>query len=296
MLYDKQHVEKPTSSCKIYPIKTIVAFTALNSYYEAQISSDACINHFSLILSGKLSQYDYMSIFYLLSVATILCLHLRYCGIGDQQAEMLLTRCQDMVPSLKMLDLCSNSISHKGLEKLITIMKNINLTHFSAAGNPIGNAGIQLFSLKDLVQLNISCIGMTDVDTCALSEYFKVNNSLQSLEISDNDIKDNGLAGILNNLPNTLVRLIVSGCNLTYNSAVNICSILRINKTLKHLEISNNAIGDNGISAISNILCFNRTLIQLVACYCQFHSNGAQSIAKMLQTNTTLKYLDISKN
>ena len=172
-------------------------------------------------------------------------------------------------------------------------------THLSVAHNPIGDAGVQVFSLlmfKHLIQLNISDIGITEVGTCALSDYLKVNISLQSLEISHNSIKDNGLTGILNNLPSTLVRLIVSGCHLTHKGAVSIGKMLSINKTLKYLKISSNFIKDDGISAISDGLHINMTLIQLVARRCGFHSIGAESIAKMLQANKTLKYLDISSN
>ena len=274
------------------PMKIMEATVALNSLYEAQVSSDDCIDHLvSLYMSGHtLSQYDYTSIFYLVSVAPITCLHLRNCHIGDQQLEVLSATCR---PTLKVLDLCWNNITDKGVESLIRIT---NLTHFSAVHNPIGNAGIQVFSLKYLVQLNISIVGMTAVDTCALSRCFKVSNSLHSLEIGGNGVKDGGITGILNNLPSTLVRLVISGCDLTHNGAENISNILKMNKTLKHLEISSNSIGDDGILAISDSLCVNKTLIQLVACDCQFHSKGAESIAKMLQINETLKYLDISNN
>ena len=145
-------------------------------------------------------------------------------------------------------------------------------------------------------KLFLFSIDMTEVGTCALCECLKVNTSLQSLEISHNSIKDKGLTKILNNLPGTLVRLIVSGCHLTYNGAVSFGKKLKINKALKYLKISSNSIGDDGISAISDGLHINMTLIQLVARRCEFHSKGAKNVAKMLQANETLKYLDISSN
>ena len=299
LLHDKQQFERTTliyyNGVTEYPDKNIKAVVALNSMYEAQVSSDECKDHLvSLFISmHRLSQYDYVNILYLISVAPITCLHLRGCNIGDQRAEVLLARCRDLVPTLKVLDLCRNNITDMGIKSLV---KNTNLTHFSIACNPIGNAGIQLFSLKYLIQLNIFDIGMTVVDTIALNKSLKVSNALQSLEISGNDIKDSGLTGILSNIPGTLVRLVVSHCHLTYNGAVDISDILRINETLKHLEISNNSIGDDGISAISDILCVNKILLQLVACNCEFQSKGAESISKMLQANETLKYLDISNN
>ena len=277
-------------------MKNVNASVALNSIYEAQVSSDACIHQLvSLFVSSyTLSPYNYTSIFYLMSIAPITCLHLRGCNIEDEEVEELLARCKDFIPSLKVLDLYGNIITHKGIESIIK--SSTNLTHISAAFNPIGDDGIHLFSLKHLIQLNISDIRMTEeVGTCILDE-FSDNNSLQSLKISNNNIKDNGLTGILNNLPSTLVQLIVADCNLTYHGAVSIGKMLRVNETLKHLKISTNSIGDDGISAISDGLHVNRTLIQLVACNCEFHSKGAENVAIMLQANETLKYLDISRN
>ena len=218
--------------------KNPVVTTALSSFYEAQLS---CIHQlvFLFISGPSLSPHNYLSIFYLMSIVPITCLHLRSCDIGDQEAAELMTRCRDLIPTLKVIDLLGNNITHKGIENVVTIMKSItNLTRFSASRNPIHDAVIYLFSLQHLIQLNVGWIGMTEVGTHALNEYFKLNNSLQSLEISKNDIKDSGLTRILNNLPSTLVRLAISNCNLTYNGAVSIGEMLRINETLKHLEIS----------------------------------------------------------
>ena len=212
----------------------------------------------------------------------------------------MLTRCKNLKPLLKVLKLSNNDITHKGMESIVTIIKSsTNLSHFTVAQNPIEDDGIQLFSLlnlEHLIQLDISKINMTEVGICALDDYFKFNKSLQSLGISYNNIKDNGLTRMLCNFPSTLVRLRVKKCCLTCTGAVNISKVLRINKILKYLDISDNAVGDDGISAISDGLHNNTMLVQLLACSCQFHSKGATSISKMLQTNKTLKYLDISGN
>ena len=273
----------------------------LNSVYEAQLSSDFCkCEVLTLCLPVyDLHPYDCMSISYFMSIVPIAHLLLQHCRIGDQEAEML-ARWKDLKPSLKVLSLSYNNITHKGMESIVTIIKSsTNLTHFTVSRNPIDDDGIQLLSLlnlEHLIQLDISKINMTEVGTCALGDYFKFNKSLQSLNISYNNIKDNGLTRMLCNLPSTLVRLIVTKCCLTCTGAVNISKVLRVNKTLKYLDISDNPVGDDGISAISDGLHVNTTLIQLVACSCEFCSNGANSIAELLQTNKTLKYLDISRN
>ena len=279
----------------------IYTIAVVNSIYEAQLSYGCCkYGIYSLHISiDDLNLYDCMSISNSLSVVPFTHLFLKQCSIGDQKAEIL-ARAENLQTPLKVLDLTRNDITHKGMESVAKILKSsTNLTHFSVEHNPIGDGGIQLFlslKFKHLIQLNIRKIKMTEVGTSALSEWCKLNDSLQSLEISHNNITDNGLMRILDNLPGKLVRLIVNDCWLTYSGAVNIAKLLVINKTLKYLDISENNIGDDGISAISDSLHVNTTLIQLVAHSCQFQSKGAESVARMLQANKTLKYLDISDN
>ena len=279
----------------------IKIFIVLNSIYEAQLLSNFCKHEVkSLNLSGRtLRPYDCMSISYFMSIVPITHLFLIVCSIGDHEAEML-ARWKDLKPSLKVLDLSMNHITHKGLEGVVTIIKSChNLTHFSISKNPIGDDGIRLFSLlksAHLVHLNIGITNMTEVGTYALSEYFNLDKFLQSLDVSNNNIKDIGLTRILCSFPSTLVRLIATKCCLTCAGAVNISEVLRINKTLKYLDISKNAIGDDGISAISDSLHVNTTLIQLVACYCKFYGKGTESVGIMLRKNAKVKYLDISEN
>ena len=277
--------------------------TPLHSFYEAQLSSHVCRNNiYSLFMYVEtLCPYDYMSISYFVSIAATTHLILRKCHMGDQEAEIL-CRCKSKIPSLKVLDLSKNTMTHKGMESIVTIIKNsANLTHLSMAHNPIGNDGIQLFSnleFECLIQLNIRNIEITEVGAFALCDCLELNNSLQSLEISNNNIGDKGLTKILNTIPSTLVRVIASNCNLTCGGAENIGETLRTNKTLKFFEISKNSIGDKGISVISDNLHYkkNKTLIQLVVDSCEFHTKGAESIGKMLKANKTLKFLNISNN
>ena len=276
-------------------------YTVLKSIYEAQHSNITKQESYTLCLNwGRLLPYHCICISYFMSFAPIEHLHLQQCNIGDQEAEML-ARYRSFALSLKVVDLSDNSFTCKGIHFIMVniIQYSINLTHFLIAGNPICDDGINMFVLLHLqyiVRLDITNIKMTKVGAYALSKYLKINNSLESLEIGGNDINDDGLIKILNNLNHILVRLIVSDCHLSSNDAISISNMLRVNKTLKYLEISRNCIGDDGIKAISDSLHVNTTLIQLKAYYCNFHDEGAKCIAEMLHKNNSLKYLDISLN
>ena len=304
-----QYMQQLSLECKItewsdYSICTSGFYskciTALNSFYEAKLLPEFC-NHevISLYSSFHLRPYDCMSISYFMSIVPVKLLSLSKSHIGDQGAEML-ARWQNLKPSLILLDLYNNDMTHRGMESIVTIIKcSTNLTHLKISCNPIGDDGIQLFSLvklEHLIHLNVEKVGMTEVGACALGDWLECNNLLQSLVISENNINDNGLTKILNTIPSTLVRLIASHCNITCDGAKNIGEILRTTNTLKYLKIPNNPIGDDGISAISDNLHNDQTLIKLVADSCEFHSKGAESVGRMLEVNKTLKFLSISNN
>ena len=156
----------------------------LKSIYKAQLSLHVGkYEVLSLFVDGRsLRPYDCMSISYFMSVVPITHLLLCDCGIGDREAEIL-ARCKDLVVLLKVLDLSYNNVTHKGMESVVTTIKCcINLTHFSIAHNPVGDDGIQLFSLlklEQLIQLDIRDIKMTEVGTRTFGECFKFNRSLQ---------------------------------------------------------------------------------------------------------------------
>ena len=141
----------------------------LNCIYEArlQLSLDFSKHElFSLFITlHDLLPYDFMSISYLMSVFPIAHLFLRSCFIGDREAGML-ARCKHFIQSLKVLDLSYNNITHEGMKSVVAIIKSSpSLTHFAAFRNPIGDDGIQIFSLlklKHLIQLDLGFINCLD--------------------------------------------------------------------------------------------------------------------------------------
>ena len=236
----------------------------LNSIYEAQLLQFCKHEPPSLWLPIKqhLRPYDCMSISYFMSIVPIKYLFLRSSYMGDRGAEML-ARWQNLKSSLLLLDLGNNNMTHKGMESIVPIIQcSTNLTHLKVTNNPIGDDGIQLFSLvklEHLIHLNIAEVGMTEVGAGALGDWLECNNSLQSLVISNNNIKNNGITKILNTIPSTLVRLIASHCNITCDGAKNISEtlksitdVLERNKTLRKLDISGNHIGDDEMSRLEH--------------------------------------------
>ena len=97
-----------------------------------------------------------------------------------------------------------------------------------------------------------------------------------------------------------LTKLFLTHVNLfkTIKNGPVLTKMLRLNKTLTHLELSYNGLSDSGACCIFRGLQQNATLIHL-----NLRNNGitgckdtAQALNKLLQVNKTLTHLDLSEN
>ena len=92
LLQDKQLENTDFIDCNKIPVSNNEVIVVLNSIYEAQLSSHVCCKYKKAFLSIPcmgIGPYDCMSISYFMSIAPVTHLYLRYCFIGDQEAEML---------------------------------------------------------------------------------------------------------------------------------------------------------------------------------------------------------------
>eukprot|EP00808_Paulinella_micropora_P009145 g74483.t1 len=98
----------------------------------------------------------------------------------------------------------------------------------------------------------------------------KVNTTVQTLNIGDNNLGDKGAALV--------------------------AEAIKVNKTLQAVGLSSNNIGDDGAKAIGKALEVNSTLISINLEDNGIGPAGAQHIAKALEVNTTLTSLGLSTN
>ena len=280
--------------------------TAVTCIYEAQLSEHFKKNQEPLPLhrcGNDLNPYHCMALSFYMSVATVTCLNIPYCSIGDQGIKML-TRHSNSLASLEVVNLIGNGFTSKGLQLILKNIKNC-LTHILLTGNPIKDDGISdLLSahtkskLSHLIELDVTEIKMGETGAITLSKLLRVTKSLKSLNISSNDIGENGTVAIVESLKvnKTLIQLICSRCEITCSGAVSISDMLKKNRTLKHLGIYYNAIGNNGTTAIAEALFTNNKLKKLDMRYCDIGDDGARSLVKLLQTNKSLNELVIMHN
>ena len=79
--------------------------------------------------------------------------------------------------------------------------------------------------LLSIVLCNSDCIVTTGAS--CLGELLKVNNSLQVLDMRDNDIRDDGMSSVADGLQhnNTITKLDVSECKFSVKGSYSYCSV-----------------------------------------------------------------------
>lgn len=124
--------------------------------------------------------------------------------------------------------------------------------------------------LSDCIELDLTSMGLTDVEAEMLAEELKTNNVLEELVLAGNWIGPSG--------------------------AIALADALAENKHLHSLDLSNNNLNDEGASAIAEALRRNRVLEHLNLGRGNITSKGAGEIARMLDTNTRLHTLFLWHN
>ena len=84
--------------------------------------------------------------------------------------------------------------------------------------------------------------------------------------------------------------------NMTIEGGELISEIVRTNKTLQRLDLSNDALFDDGAVTISDGLKNNTTLLEINISHNNITNKGTKNITEAIQVNTILKKLNLSHN
>ena len=98
---------------------------------------------------------------------------------------------------------------------------------------------------------------------------------------------------------NSLVHFNLSNTRLvaTEDTAQALTTMLQVNKTLTHLDLSTNQkFSDSGAYCVCQGLQHNTTLVYLNLSYTEMTDKGAEYIAQAIESNCSLQILDISRN
>ena len=159
--------------------------------------------------------------------------------------------------TLKQLDVSSNHIDHLGehLKGGICHLKSLNIAY-----NSLGMDAAVLVTNTFLTELDLTHNSLHSKDLEKLSEALKLNASIKTLNISNNDI----------------------------NFAGSLVMALTVNYTLKNLDISQNSLKDGVVSFISNT-----RLVELDVSHNKIDATTAIKCFKAVKDNIYIKKLSL---
>ena len=137
-----------------------------------------------------------------------------------------------------------------------------------------------------------------NVDLTELMEHLRVNTTLTSLSLNENNIGEVGATQLADCLR---VNTTLKSLNLNYNhvgneGATQLADSLRVNSTLESLELHDNHIDVVGATQLAECLRVNATLTSLDLSANDIVAEGTAQLAECLRVNTTLTSLDLGFN
>ena len=145
-----------------------------------------------------------------------------------------------------------------------------------------------------------SCNSLTLSGDYGMKEYVnEINDSLQintkmwSLKLENMTNEGGEVVFEIIRTNKTLQNLYLSNNNFSNEGTKMIGKAIKVNKTLQKLDISHNSISDDGVAAISDGLKYNTSLQELNMSHNKITSLGAKFIAEAIQVNRTLHTLDL---
>nr|VDZ49639.1 paraflagellar_rod_component_putative/GeneDB:LmjF.36.4230 [Leishmania donovani] len=216
--------------------------------------------------------------------------------IDDAGLELLAEALQKNT-SLKVIELANCRITATGIQKLFAVLqKGICLVQeVNIANNNLDEGSVQYITaalranprLKTLnINVNPAISPASMQEIAGLTMVNRAPPQIRSvLPLIENNSKD-------------VVVLDFSGKGVTLDddSVWLLAQALRLNSTVRQLNLSHNSFGDTGASYLADYLADNRTMLELNLSSCTIGNRGAQNLCKALATNQALQSLDLSNN
>ncbi|XP_061133346.1 NACHT, LRR and PYD domains-containing protein 3-like isoform X3 [Syngnathus typhle] len=203
---------------------------------------------------------------------------LRWCKLSKKSCEALAS-VLSASRTLSHLDLSWNTLHDDGLEAL-------------AAGLAKPQCTLEVLELQWCRLSKKSCE--------ALASVLSSSRTLSHLDLSRNDLRDDGLEALAAGLAKpqcTLQVLELMNCKLSEKSCEALASVLSSSRTLSHLDLSANGLRDDGLEALAAGLAKPQCTLQVLRLYrCKLSKKSCEPLASVLSSSRTLSHLDLSAN
>ncbi|XP_070776478.1 NACHT, LRR and PYD domains-containing protein 14-like [Enoplosus armatus] len=246
-----------------FMVQRVRAFEGMQENFEMQVSTrcdERLLRHLPAVLKSKKAM-------------------LRFSNLTDKCCPALAAVLSTKVSYLRELDLGYNSISDSGVRKLVEGLSDQNCR---------------------LKTLRLQGCDVTSHACEHLATALILSLKLQELDLSMNQIGDDGLRHLANGLRSPECRLEtlkLSQCNIEQQGCYYLASALQENSShLKVLDLSINMVGDKGANELFK-KCDISQLTKLEMYHCGLTALSCRSIGEALKFETsTLVELNLSNN
>ncbi|XP_076133115.1 NACHT, LRR and PYD domains-containing protein 12-like [Alosa pseudoharengus] len=173
---------------------------------------------------------------------------------------------------LQTLRLAECKLSENSWKIVATVLQSPNsLIELDLSHNDLRDSGVQLLSMGlfsphcKLQTLRLADCKLTDTSCEIVASVLQSPNSLQQLDLSDNDLGDFGVQLLSKGLSSSnckIQTLRLADCKLTDRSCEIVASVLQSPNSLQQLDLSDNDLGDLGVQLLSKGLSSSNCKIQ----------------------------------
>ncbi|KAM3871287.1 protein phosphatase 1 regulatory subunit 37 [Diretmus argenteus] len=206
---------------------------------------------------------------------------------------------------LSRLDVCNVSMVDYPAQSLTKALLTSRLAvlylhNAQLSGTPLYTLVGALKSNRALRELHLADNLLNSYqDAMQLGDLLRYNNTLQTLELSNNAMADAGLEELCDGLrwqTEGLKVLLLRNNQITTDGMIHLAKALPVLKVLEVLDLGENVLGNDGIQTIREPLMANRSLLQLGLANSHITCEGAVALAEFLAESRQIRRLDIRQN
>ena len=218
-------------------------------------------------------------------------LEISYCKVQENGLYSIVSALEETT-SLLVLNLSHNFISHSAADKIASIVgKNLELEDINLSECYLQEEGMTnilkcLTKLSSLKFINLSNIKYHYIVNRTNDHLCSINNQFSSFSL---------LPTIISNNP-YLMYFNIANCKVMNKVFAEVLNSISLLKSLKHLDISGNAVTDEVADYIKFVIGSNRNMEYLNVSNCCINDHGLFTIFKALSDLNGLMHLDVSLN
>ncbi|KAM9771953.1 NACHT, LRR and PYD domains-containing protein 12-like [Syngnathus typhle] len=230
------------------------------------------------------------------SPCSLRALNLSWNDLGDDGLEALAAGLAEPQCALQVLWLWKCKLSKKSCEALASVLSlPCSLGQLDLGCNDLYDDGLEALAAGlanpecTLQFLGLQLCYLSKTSCKALASVLSSSCSLRELDLSGNDVRDDGLEVLAAGLAKphcTLQVLELWGCKLSKKSCEALAFVLSSPGNLRELDLSNNDLGDDGVEALAAGLAKPQCTLQVLGLeYCKLSNKSCKALANALRSN-----------